>query len=194
MYKCVFVLWWLLSGPWRDLPPEQAGQVGKSQADVKRRHWCLYNDQTTPPPAPPVKLVLSRQGLPVSFYTPSCQKDKLEPWTICSIPGASLPILLHKSQLPGDSWKDSTSGNQIELSERALFQIRLAGQKSPWPQRRIYICFLYRQYEAGLMKLLSLCLWSPDRGTKRQFMALLKVNKKLSLKTHIFHGLCAPHS
>lgn len=64
-------------------------------------------------------LVLSRQGLTVSFYSPSCQKDKLEPWTICSIRQASLPILLHKSQLPGDSWKDSTSGNQIELSERA---------------------------------------------------------------------------
>lgn len=44
----------------------------------------------------------------------------------------------------------------------------------------------------GLMKLVSLRLWSPDRSTERQFTALLKVNKKLSLKRHGFHGLCAP--
>lgn len=85
--------------------------VGKSWADVKWRHWCLHND---------LCFMLSHPTLPVSsFFSPSCQRDKLDPWTIFSIPQAALLSLLHKSQLPGDSWRDSTSGSQIELSEKA---------------------------------------------------------------------------
>lgn len=44
----------------------------------------------------------------------------------------------------------------------------------------------------GESQCVSLCLWSPDQGSERQFTGLLKANKKLSLKRHIFHGLCAP--
>lgn len=44
----------------------------------------------------------------------------------------------------------------------------------------------------GPTELVSLRLWSADHRSERQFTALLKVNKKLSLKRHIFHGLCAP--
>lgn len=89
------------------------------------------------------------------------------------------------------------------VSKGLLFQIKPAGQKSPWSWIHFY--FLYpisyvgmdghwkvRVGLSGLTRPVSLRLWSPNQSTERQFMALLKRNKTLSLKWHTFHGLCAP--
>lgn len=81
-----------------DFLPEQDGLLGNlwQMWSEDRRHWCLHKDLCVSHAISP-----SSARLLLFFSPPPCQRDKLDPWTICSIPQAALPSLRHKLQLPG---------------------------------------------------------------------------------------------